>query len=229
MRTLILGQGLLGTEINKQTEWTTVSRKKHGFDFTNPDTYLQYILMFDQIVNCVGYTNTWSDEKEPAWTVNYKAVIDLVDMCNKYEKKLVHISTDYIYANSGYHAKETDVPVHFNNWYTYSKLLADGYVQAKSNDYLLIRASFKPRPYPWDNAWTNLWGNFDYVDTIAGKIIALINKNASGVYNVGTEVKTMYELARRTSDCNRQERDSLLNDITMNLDKQNELLSDNDL
>jgi hypothetical protein len=33
---------------------------------------------------------------------------------------------------------------------------------------------------------------------ITSLIVKLINKGAQGIYNVGTELKTMYELARKT-------------------------------
>ena len=45
----------------------------------------------------------------------------------------------------------------------------------------------------------NQVGNFDYVSEIAKLQIELIRKNVSGVFNVGTELKTMYDLAKRTS------------------------------
>ena len=36
-RKLILGYGLLGSELYKQTGWDYISRKKDGIDFTNID------------------------------------------------------------------------------------------------------------------------------------------------------------------------------------------------
>ena len=146
--------------------------------------------------------------------------MDLVDMCNKYGVKLVHISTDFIYANSPKPAKEDDVPVHFDNWYTYSKLLADAYIQARCNDYLLIRTSYKARPFPFEGAFANRVGNFDYVDVIAGIIIKLVENNVSGTYNVGTERKNMIELARQTKPDVKPFFDSVTpSDVTMDISK----------
>ena len=122
-------------------------------------------------------------------------LVDLVDYCNRQGKKYVHISTDIVYAGSVHSASEDDVPIHARNWYAYSKLLADGYVQAVCEDYLLIRTAFKPRPFPHKVA-VNKVGNFDYVDVITGLIVELIEGEASGVYNVGTKLKTMLEHAR---------------------------------
>ena len=200
MKPIILGHGMMGAEIANQTGWSYLSRAEHGIDITDPGTIEYYLddRYYYPVVNCIGYTKTLQPEREPSWSVNYAGVMDLVDLCNKYNTKLVHISTDFIYCNSPHPAKETDCPVHFDNWYTYSKLLADAYIQARCKDYLLIRTSYKARPFPYDGAFVNRIGNFDYVDVIAALIIRLIETGAEGVVNVGTDTKTMIELARQT-------------------------------
>jgi hypothetical protein len=45
----------------------------------------------------------------------------------------------------------------------------------------------------------NQIGNFDYVDIISSLICKLINSEQSGLFNVGTEIKTMHELAKTTN------------------------------
>jgi len=198
MSKLILGQGLLGREIFNRTNWNYISRKENNIDFTKPETYEYLIDTFDVIVNCIAHTDTYDKDRQKHWDINYKGVIDLVDICNRYDKKLVHISTDYIYTNSREDASEEDVPVHCNNWYGYTKLLGDGYVQAKSNDFLLLRGTHKKEPFTYDKAWLNQVGNFDYVSVISDLIIKLIDMDCSGVFNVGTEKKSMYDLAKKT-------------------------------
>jgi dTDP-4-dehydrorhamnose reductase len=196
MKVLVLGDGLLGSEIIKQTNWDYISRKKDGFDITK-DEFNFY--GYDVIVNCIAFTNTYSNDKESNWNVNYKAVADLVGYCNNHNIKLVHISTDYVYTNSVSNASEEDIPIHGNNWYSYTKLLADAYIELKSQDYLILRESHKPYPFPYDNAWINLIGNFDYVNKIAEIIINLIKLEENGIINVGTDLKTIYDLAIETN------------------------------
>jgi dTDP-4-dehydrorhamnose reductase len=197
MKILVLGDGLLGSEIVKQTGCDFISRKATGFNIDNLDII---DINYDVIVNCIANTDTYSDDKEGHWNVNYKFVDKLIDFCNDASVKLVQISTDYLYANSNVNAVEdTDVPVHGNNWYSYTKLLADGLIQLKSKDYLLCRTSFKPTPFPYENAWIDQLNNADYVDIIANYIILLINKNSEGVFNVGGEFTTPYSLALITN------------------------------
>jgi dTDP-4-dehydrorhamnose reductase len=199
LKVLILGDGLLGSEIHKQTGWDFTSRKK-GFDIRN----IEFIdKKYTTILNCIAHTDTYSEDKEIHWDVNCVFIKNLIDFCNKNNIKLIHISTDYVYANSVNNASEDDVPVHCNNWYGYTKLLGDGIVQVYSNNYLLIRCTHKPYPFPFENAWVDQIGNFDYVDKISEKIINLIVKNSIGVYNVGTETKSMFELASKTKKVNK--------------------------
>jgi len=224
---LIIGDGLLGTEIRKQTGWDYISRKKDGIDFVNFNSYQQYLNDYSQILNCVAYTNTYSNERQKHWDTNFRAVIELVDYCTSYGKKLIHISTDYVYSSSRANAAEDDVPVHCRNWYGYTKLLGDGYVQAKARKYLLIRTSYKPRPFPYPNAITTQVGNFDYVDTISKMIIEIINNDAVGIFNVGTDEKTIYDLARKSIDVvpiNELLHETMPTNTTMKLNKLQRIL-----
>lgn len=196
MKILILGDGLLGSEIKKQTNWDFISRKNNTLDINNID--LEKLNQYDVIINCIANTNTYSNEKEEHWNVNYKFVHGLIVFCNVNNKKIVHISTDYIYSGSINNASEEDVPVHCNNWYAYTKLLSDGLIQLLSDNYLLVRCTHKPKPFPYEKSWVDQVGNFDYVDVISKMIIELINKDSKGVYNVGTELKSIYDLASKT-------------------------------
>ena len=223
MKVLILGDGLLGSEIKKQTGWDNISRKTHTFDFRDITSVYKYLKDYDVILNCIAYTNTYDKDKERHWDINYKAVSRLTDWCTENNKKLVHISTDYVYANSNCTASETDVPVHGEHWYGYTKLLADGYIELKGRDYLIIRCGHKPTPFKFDTAYTDIEGNFDYVNVIAEGIICLINKNAIGLYNVGTEPKTIYDLAVKTRPDVKEglKRGWMPSDVRMNCNKFN--------
>ena len=139
MKIIILGDGLLGSEIIKQTNWDYISRKKDKIDFINPSSYITFLEKYDMVLNCIAYTDTYSNDRQKHWDINYKGLVELVDYCKMSNKKLIHISTDYIYANSSPLSSEEDIPVHQQNWYGYTKLLGDAYVQLKLNNYLLIR------------------------------------------------------------------------------------------
>ena len=198
MKSLILGDGLLGSELIKQTGWDFLSRKSHNFNIENFEHYIDN--SYDVIINCIANTDTYSDDRDSHWDVNVKFVDRLIEYCNDNNMKLVHISTDYVYTGSETNASENTVPVHCNTWYGYTKLVSDALVQIRSKKHLVIRCTQKPTPFPYENAWIDQIGNFDYVDVIAELIIKSIRKDLHGLYNLGTETKTMFELASRTSD-----------------------------
>lgn len=198
LKVLILGDGLLGSEIYKQTKWDIISRKKDKIVAQNFIEWSSKLDRYDIILNCIAHTNTYSEDRENHWDINYKFVYELISYCNKNDKKLIHISTDYVYCNSNELASENDVPVHCNNWYSYTKLLGDSIVQLLSNNFLICRLSHKPYPFPYDRAWTDIQTNCDYVDVIAKLVVDLIVKNSSGLFNVGTDVKSIFDLANKT-------------------------------
>jgi len=202
VRFLVLGDGLLGTEMVKQTGWRYFSRKKDGIDITKTSSYINLLRKYSHVINCIGYTNTRDDTRDKHFDVNVKGAYYLAEACKGFGKKLIHISTDYVYANSTQVAKETDVPLPVANWYGQSKVMADAIIESvfpKEEDYLILRGTFKPKPYPYEKAWSNLVGNFDYVDVIASLMIKLIVNDAYGIYNVGTERKSLYTLAQQTN------------------------------
>tara|TARA_Y100000004_G_scaffold159615_1_gene186592 strand:+ start:1085 stop:1759 length:675 start_codon:yes stop_codon:yes gene_type:complete len=224
MSNLILGDGLLGSEIAKQTGWNYISRRKDGISIDKISMFCQG--EEDVIINCIGHTDTYSDNKKLHMDINFKFVVNLVNACNMIKKKLVHISTDYVYSNSVQYAKETDVPVHNPTWYGYSKVLADGYIENFSDNYLICRMTHKPKPFPYEKAWRNQIGNFDYVDNQAKRLVRLIKSDVTGIVNVGRETVSMYELAKETKEnVGQNECDyPVPNIITMNTDKMKEMI-----
>ena len=223
---LILGDGLLGSEIIKQTGWEYLSIEKDGIDVVEDfDSLEDKIIKIEPnvIINCIGWTDTYSKERQKHWDINYGFVVNLANICDTEFIKLVHISTDYIYANSeGGSAKtEDDVPVHQATWYSYTKLISDAYIQLKVEDYLLVRCSFKPKPFPYKKAYGNIRGNFDYVDVIAKQIIDLVNEDRLGVWNIGTRFKSIYDLAKQTVPDIGEWHNDQLPIIEMNLSKFN--------
>ena len=220
MKVVILGDGLLGSEIVKQTSWDYISRKKNNIDFTKIESWSELLLPYDVVVNCIAYTKTYDPNKELHWDINYKAVSTLVEYCNNHNKKLVHISTDYVYTNSVVEASENDIPIHGNNWYSYTKLLADAYIELKSKNYLICRETHKPNPFPYETAWVDQIGNFDYIDKIASIIIKLIKSNSEGIYNVGTELKSIFTLSNLTAKTNPALKpENVPSNTSMNLNK----------
>lgn len=238
MKIVVLGDGLLGSELVRQTGWDYISRKKDNFDINKPEDYYLYFKenydgvvfwnKYDIIINCIANTDTYSSDKEDIYNTNYKSVTLLSNFCKKNNIKLVHISTDYVYAGSVSNATEEDLPVPSNNWYSYYKLLADEYISLTNHNHLICRCLFKEKPFQFEYAWTDQIGNFDYVDVIADLIIKLVNAEAVGIFNVGTELKTIYQLAEQTKGVQKSSRPEWVpGDVSTNTSKLYKFLNEN--
>ena len=118
MKVLVLGDGLLGTEIVNQTGWDIVSRKLGNLpDINNFGELANLVYTYDVVVNCIAHTDTYSKDKQPHYNINYKFAADLSDVCNNEDVKLVHISTEFVYANNEGLPTEEDIPMPGNTWY----------------------------------------------------------------------------------------------------------------
>ena len=53
MKVLILGDGLLGSELHRQTGWDMVSRKRETLDIDNPEGLGKLIKNYDTVINCI--------------------------------------------------------------------------------------------------------------------------------------------------------------------------------
>ena len=87
-KVLVLGDGLLGGEIVKQTGWDCVSRKKTNFNVDDLETSIPYV--YDTILNCIANTDTYSKDKSGHWKLNYEFVNNLIHYCNLNKIKLIH-------------------------------------------------------------------------------------------------------------------------------------------
>ena len=225
---IVLGDGLLGSAVIGQTGWMYISRSKDDIDIRRPSTWKSLIPNgTTEIINLIANTDTYSDDARNMYDINYSAVVELVRFCNNRNIKLVHYSTDYVYEGSTTNAKETykEKPT---SHYAVSKWLADKYIMQHCNNFLICRGSQKPDPFPYDTAFDDIMGNFDYPDTIAEIFVQMIKADAKGLYNIGTETKSIHDLALKTHPTvSRAAAPSHMpKDVTMDLTKMTEFLKD---
>jgi len=225
--TIILGDGLLGSSVIGLSGWNYISRSRDGFNINNISSLRSLLPIGTKtIINLIANTDTYSNDINTMFDTNYRAVVNLVDFCNERGIKLVHFSTDYVYEKSVSNSKETNKAIPTTP-YAMSKLLADEYVMKHCKDYLILRGAQKVDPFPYDSAFTDLIGNFDYPDTIAEIVIQMVRAGATGLYNIGTPTKSMYELALKTNPRVKGvlAPDHFPKDVTMDLTKMHEFLN----
>ena len=98
----------------------------------------------DYCINCAAYTavDKAESEKEQAFLINADAVENLAIICSKYQTKLIHISTDYVYDGSVHVPLKEENAVGPVNVYGASKLKGEELALNNNPSVLIIRTSW---------------------------------------------------------------------------------------
>jgi dTDP-4-dehydrorhamnose reductase len=139
IRWLVTGAGgMLGHDLlsvleggRDQAELTALGRA--DLDITDAVAVRDAIADHDIVVNCAGWTDVDAAERdEPAATlVNGVAVAGLAAACAKHGARLLHLSTDYVFAGDATTPYQVDAPTDPINAYGRSKLIGEQAVLAE--------------------------------------------------------------------------------------------------
>lgn len=231
---LILGaNGLIGRAIRKQLEgkylwYGTYNKRKEPelievditsnndlkriFEISNPDCVIN-------CANLAGGVNFCENNPELARKFHFDANVKVGELGNKYNARMVLISTDYVFdgKNSPY---EEDDPKNPLNVYGKMKLQAERWMEEHLTQYTIVRTT---NVFGWDpltktpnfimglykklnegktvKAPSCLWGNPTYVDDLSMAVIELIEKGVNGVFNiVGSSYINRYNWALKLCD-----------------------------
>ena len=103
LKVVILGgEGQLARSIMRvaqgaRGEYIALSRAEA--DLCNTESLRRAVAMADVVVNCAAYTNVEAaeDDYDTVYAINCRGVEVLAKLCNEHNKKLIHISTDYVF------------------------------------------------------------------------------------------------------------------------------------
>ena len=131
---------------DKELEITFYGRD--SVDITVADSYTP-LKTADVIINCSAYTAVDKAEEYPeeAYAINRMGVIQLVAFCERYKKKLIHFSTDFVFDGTSlipYREGDYTEPL---SVYGASKLAGEEVILQSSLSALVIRTSWLYSPY----------------------------------------------------------------------------------
>ncbi|RKY57104.1 MAG: hypothetical protein DRP96_10570 [Candidatus Neomarinimicrobiota bacterium] len=189
--------GLLGTEFKKiipKAIFTDVEE----FNICKYEMMSDYISnkKIKKIIHAAAFTSPPKIDKEPikAIDVNIIGTSNVVKLCAENQIDLIYISTDYVFDGSKGNYSEED-PVHPVNKYAWSKLGGECAVRLYDKS-LIIRTSFGPNIFPFEKAFVDQFTSRESVESIAGKIIKIIDKEIYGVVHIGGKRRTVMEYAK---------------------------------
>jgi dTDP-4-dehydrorhamnose reductase len=95
-------------------------------------------------INCAAYTAVDRAESEPekAFLINGDAVGTLALYCQKHQTKLIHLSTDYVFAGDSEKPLSEEDPTNPINTYGASKLLGERLACQNNPDTIIIRTAW---------------------------------------------------------------------------------------
>jgi dTDP-4-dehydrorhamnose reductase len=226
MKILLTGaSGQLGQEWQ---QWAEREAKIELFPFTSSQLDItsrdQLLVKLqevqpDIVVNCAAFTDVDGAESKQdlANQVNAEAVAYLAEMSTELGFKLVHYSTDYIFAGSKDDRKQypdgypEDAPADPINTYGCTKWEGEKALGDATSDYLILRLSWVCGQFGGNFVKTMLrlgqerdklqvvndqWGSPTFTENVVRNTLALLKAKEQGVYNITSKgMITWYDFA----------------------------------
>jgi dTDP-4-dehydrorhamnose reductase len=138
MKKTVIGTGLTGlvgsriVELNSQYEFIDISYPQA--DITKIDSIESYFknhLEAKTVIHFAAFTDTKSaweqrfDLTGPCFQINVIGTQNIVTLCQKYQKHLIHISTDYVFNGQKETPYTEDDPINSLEWYGQTKAMAE--------------------------------------------------------------------------------------------------------
>lgn len=151
MKTILVTgcKGQLGSEFkkikNKFPDYVFIF-KDLDLDITNKNKLENFINQHSVniILNTAAYTNVSKAEieKYKAQQINELGVKNLVELCEKYDCKLIHFSTDYVYSSKNKKPINETMKTNPLNYYGISKRNGELFIENSNSESIIIRISW---------------------------------------------------------------------------------------
>ena len=230
MKILVTGStGLVGSRIvellSAKYQFENISRSTR-VDIENKESVLSAISASDAqvVLHLAAKTNVdgcetdkSSGETGEAWRVNVEGTRNVVRACLKTNKKLIYISTDFVFDGTKEAYSEEDIPNPVN-WYAKTKYEGEKIVQDLKTPWIIARIAYPYRANfvkpDFFRAILNRLKNNEpvsavtdhiftptFIDDIAFALDILIKSNSQGIFHVvGSQSLTPFAAANLIAD-----------------------------
>jgi dTDP-4-dehydrorhamnose reductase len=155
--------------------------------------------------------DAWVKE-QTAWAVNVFGTQNIIEACQQFNKKIIYISTDFVFngQKKSYSEEDTPSPI---NWYAKTKFEGEKLVQNSELEWVIIRLAYPYRSFFARNDLVRVLISKlvkheklnmitdhimvpTFIDDIANALDVLIQKQEKGIFHiVGSQAITPYDLA----------------------------------
>ncbi len=226
MRIPVLGTGLSGMVgsrvvelLNDKYEFTDLSFNT-GIDITSPDQVSEAFKNSEAkiVLHLAAKTDVDACEDDKllleegqAWLVNVEGTRNIIEGAKKYHKRVIYISTDFVFDGTKGYYTEDDVPNPVN-WYGLTKYEGEKAVVQSGISFSIIRLAYPYRAYfPIKSDFVrkiitasqnseeikSLTDHFftpTFIDDFAGGIDILLQRELNGIFHLtGSQSLTPYE------------------------------------
>jgi dTDP-4-dehydrorhamnose reductase len=231
--TEIIGTGLTGlvgsriVELNKDLNFIDLSLES-GINILDPvqlETVFSTHPNADTVLHLAAFTDTnaaWNqkgDKTGLCYQINVVGTQNLVNLCKKYGKYLIHISTDYVFNGQKIGPYTEEDPTSALEWYGATKAMAEEVVTSSGINSAIARISF-PYRSEYDvkvdivrrtkakiengdtlNLFNDQITTPTFIDDIAVGLRVFFEKKPTGIYHlVGSSSQSPYEMAIAIAD-----------------------------
>lgn len=201
-------------------------RGKNPVDITSEKSVEDFFTRndFDSVILFSAYTDVDGAEAQRGdkdgicWKINVYGVENIAKACIKYNRKLIFISTDFVFDGKiGPYNEEEPIGKNLEDisWYGITKIEGEKIIESSLNDYLILRIT-----YPFRGKYEKkedifkkilklakedkLYPMFDdqkttptFIDDIPEALKLILTKNQSGIFHIASpKIASWYEIAR---------------------------------
>lgn len=163
-------------------------------------------------INTQDFTKIINEKS--AWAVNVLGTKNIIEACQKNNKKLLYVSTDFVFDGTKKSYTEEDIPNPLN-WYAKTKYEGEKLIQDSGLDYIIVRLAYPYRAFFERNDFVRgLISKLEkgekvemltdhimvptFIDDIVNALDVLIQKEEKGIFHVvGSQSITPYEACLR--------------------------------
>jgi dTDP-4-dehydrorhamnose reductase len=206
VKILLLGhKGMLGSDLFLKLNmgYEVVGLDKEEIDIVSASECEEAIkeIKPDIVINAAAYTNVDGCEtaKDECFAVNAEAIKNIAGACRDKNIRIVHFSTDYVFDGTAKQPYKEDHQCNPINTYGASKMAGERYLQALSENYILIRTAWlygvngknfvqtileKVKTTKKLTVVDDQTGSPTYTKDLATAVDLLITQNAKGIFHI---------------------------------------------